>query len=279
MGSDGEKRSRAPPVDRSDWLKAGAILLVSAGHFGQFFMADDTWWSALGCPAAPVFFFLMGFAETRTVPLRWLGLGVPLTLLASWNAGWSWEAPNILLSFALIRWARPSVQALLRRHGFGGSALLVVALVAALPLADGLVEYGSEGWLWALFGLFQRAHVDGRPGTGADAGAVGDPSRVDGLAACAGPMRLVTGLVAVVVFLWQEDRVYSFSPAQHVTLGIGLVLLCAALSRFQRGPSRVQPPEPIARALHVVGRHTLEIYAIQLAASELLVKLVPGLAP
>jgi hypothetical protein len=27
-----------------------------------------------------------------------------------------------------------------------------------------------------------------------------------------------------------------------------------------------------------IGRHTLEIYAVQLAASELIIKLVPGLA-
>jgi len=271
--------SPRPLVDGTDWLKAGAILLVSVGHFGQFFMEDDTWWSAIGCLAAPFFFFLMGFAQTRTVPPRWIGLGVLLTLLASWNAGWSWEAPNILLSFALIRWARPPVQALLRRHGWGGSALLVVALVAALPVAESVVEYGSEGWLWALFGLFQRAHVDGRPATGADAGAVGDSSRVDRLAGCAGPMRLVASLVAAVVFLWQENRVYSFSAAQLATLALGLGLLCAGLCRFRRGASRLQPPEPVAGALRFVGRHTLEIYAIQLAASELLVKLVPGLAP
>jgi hypothetical protein len=221
----------------------------------------------------------MGFAQTRTVPLRWIGLGVLLTLLSSWNAGWSWEAPNILLSFALIRWARPPVQALLRRHGWGGSALLVVALVAALPVAESVVEYGSEGWLWALFGLFQRAHVDGRPAAGADAGAVGDSSRVDRLAGCAGTMRLVASLVAAAVFLWQENRVYSFSAAQFATLALGLGLLCAGLCRYRRGPSRVQPPEPVAGALRFVGRHTLEIYAIQLAASELHVKLVPDLAP
>jgi hypothetical protein len=271
--------SARPPVDGTDWLKAGAILLVSAGHFGQFFMEDDTWWSAIGCLAAPVFFFLIGFAQTRTVPLRWMGLGVLLTLLASWNAGWRWEAPNILLSFALIRWARPLVQALLRRSGWGGSALLVLALVAMLPMAEWVVEYGSEGWLWALFGLFQRAHVDGTAGAGAEDGAVGDPSRVDGLARCAGPMRLVSALVAAIVFLWQEDRLYSFSSAQFATLALGLGLLCAGLCRFRRGPSRVQPPEPVAGALRFVGRHTLEIYAIQLAASELIVKLVPGLAP
>ncbi len=33
-----------------------------------------------------MFFFLMGYAQTRTVPLRWIWLGVILTLLESWNA-------------------------------------------------------------------------------------------------------------------------------------------------------------------------------------------------
>jgi hypothetical protein len=89
----------------------------------------------------------------------------------------------------------------------------------------------------------------------------------------------VVSLVAAVVFVWQENRVYFFSPAQLATLALGTGLLCAGLCRYRRGPSRVQPPEPFAGALRVVGRHTLEIYAIQLAASELLVKLVPGLAP
>jgi len=46
-----------------------------------------------------------------------------------------------------------------------------------------------------------------------------------------------------------------------------------------RGPSCIQPPAAIAGALRFIGRHTLEIYAIQLAGSELLVKLVPNLAP
>jgi hypothetical protein len=52
-----------------------------------------------------------------------------------------------------------------------------------------------------------------------------------------------------------------------------------SLSLFRRGPSRVQPPEPVAGTLRFIGRHTLEIYAIQLAGSELLVKFVPDLSP
>ena len=127
-------RSTSMPhaVDNTDWLKTAAIILVLVDHFGYFFMEDDRWWSVFGRLAAPTFFFLMGYAETRTVPLHWIGLGVILTLLDSWNADWTWVAPNILLSFAFIRIARPHVQRLVQRYGWAAFALLVCGLFAVL---------------------------------------------------------------------------------------------------------------------------------------------------
>src|SRR6516164_9850641 len=102
-------RSGTPPhaVDNTDWLKTAAIIFVSAGHLGFFFMEDELWWSVFGRFAAPPFFFLVGYAQSRSIPLHWIGIGVILTLLESWNADWTWVAPNILLSFVLIRIARP----------------------------------------------------------------------------------------------------------------------------------------------------------------------------
>jgi hypothetical protein len=122
-------------VDNTDWLKTAAIILVAVDHFGHFFMQDDRWWSVFGRLAAPTFFFLLGYAQTRTVPFHWIWLGVILTLLESWNANWTWVAPNILLSFALIRCARPYVQILLQRHGWAAFVLLVSALLAVLSIA------------------------------------------------------------------------------------------------------------------------------------------------
>ena len=105
-------------VDNTDWLKTAAILLVAVDHFGYFFMENYDWWSVFGRLAAPSFFFLLGYAQTRTVPLHWIWLGVILTMLDSWNTSWTWVAPNILFSFALIRIARPSVQILMQHHGW-----------------------------------------------------------------------------------------------------------------------------------------------------------------
>src|SRR6516164_3885759 len=134
--SHGARRSPSPAVDNADWLKTAAIISVSVGHFGYFFIEDDSWWSVFGRIAAPTFFFLMGYAKTRTVPLRWIGLGVILTLLESWNAEWTWVAPNILLSLALIRIARPYAKILVQRNGWGGLVLVVLGLSAALPIAS-----------------------------------------------------------------------------------------------------------------------------------------------
>jgi hypothetical protein len=266
-------------VDNADWLKTVAIISVSVGHFGHFFVEDDRWWSVFGRLAAPTFFFLMGYAQTRTVPLRWIWLGVILTLLESWNAKWTWVAPNILLSLALVRCARPYVQILLQRHGWTVFAVLVSVLFAVLSIAGRIVDYGSEGWLWALFGLCQRRYVDSRSAADVHGRA---PSPAPPAAATkenAGPMRLLACLSAVVAYVWQEQSEYAFPQIPFAVFIFGIGVWSASLCLFLRGSSRIQPPEAMTGALRFIGRHTLEIYAIQLAGSELLVKLVPDLAP
>jgi peptidoglycan/LPS O-acetylase OafA/YrhL len=265
-------------VDSADWLKTAAIILVSVGHFGHFFVEDDHWWSVFGRPAAPMFFFLMGYAQSRTVPFRWIWLGVILTLLESWNADWTWVAPNILLSFALIRMARPYVQDRVQHHGWAAFALLVFALIAVQPIAEKMVDYGAEGWLWALFGLYQRMYADGRAATGVDGSAQILAPPAQAMKQNVAIMRLLACFVAAVFYVWQEQKEFSFPPIQFTVVILGIGVLSASLSLFRRGPSRIQPPEPVARTLCFIGRHTLEIYAIQLAGSELLVKFVPDLS-
>ena len=266
--------TRTPPVDNTDWLKTAAIIAVAIGHFGHFFMENDHWWAVFGRVAAPAFFFLQGYAESRTIPLNWIWLGVILTLLDSWNADWRWVAPNILLSYVLIRLARPYVQSFVQHRGWVAVALLVSALLAVLPLVGKIVDYGVEGWLWALFGLYQRRY--GRSAVSATQVA-SPPTR--GMKENFGLMRLLVCCVAAVVYIWQEQKEFMFSPIQLAVVILLVGVMSLGLCLFVRGKSPIQPPEPVARVLHFIGRHTLEIYAIQLAGSELLVKLVPALAP
>ena len=158
-------------VDNTDWLKTAAIILVTVDHIGYFFIDQDEWWSVVGRLAAPIFFFLIGYSQTRAVPLLWIGLGVILTLLDSSNHNWTWVAPNILLSFALIRLGRPYAQGFVQRHRWLAFAVLTCMLLALLLPAAKMVDYGAEGWLWALFGLFQRMYVDGKSANGVNGAA------------------------------------------------------------------------------------------------------------
>ncbi len=274
------RRSAYAPraVDNTDWLKTAAIILVLVDHIGHFFLENDLWWSVFGRLAAPMFFFLLGYGQGRTVPLNWIWLGVILTLLNSWNADWDWVTPNILLSLAFIRLVRPHVQILLQRHGWLAFALLVCALVAISPAATNIVEYGSGGWLWALFGLCQRMYLDGRSAAvnGAAQSATAPGSATTETADL---MRLLACLAAAVVYIWQEQREYLFPEMHLLALVLGVGLLSCTLYLFRRGASRIQPPQPLADALRFVGRRTLEIYAVQLAGFELIAGLLPDLAP
>jgi len=265
-------------VDNTDWLKTVAIILVSVDHVGYFFIEDDRWWSAFGRLAGPPFFFLMGYSQTRTVPFHWVWLGIILTLLEMWNSDWTLVTPNILFSLALIRFARPHVQLLLRRHCWAAFVLLVSVLVALLPMAAKIVDYGSEGWLWALFGLCQRMHADGRSAADVDGSAQTTAPPAEAITKNVGLMRLVACLVAAVVYVRQEQIEFSFPRIHLVAVILGVSVLAASLFLFRRGPSRIQPPRAMASALRFIGRHTLEIYAIQLAGFELIEKLVPDLA-
>ena len=277
---DSPPNNHVPPaVDNCDWLKTAAIMMVAVGHTGYFFIDEAEWWSVFGRLAAPTFFFLMGYARSRTIPLKWIWLGVILTLLDSWNNDWEWMALNILFSLALIRLVRPWVLSRLQHYGWVAFAFMVVMLMVLLPVAGEVVDYGAEGWLWALFGLCQRMYVDGRTAaTTSGADQTANPA-----AALMTPhwrwMRLPACAVAAVVYIWQEQLEFYFSDFQLAAVILGVSALSIGLLLFVRAPSRIQPPEPFARALRFLGRHTLEIYVIQLAGSEIIINVLPDLAP
>ncbi len=275
ISSEIKTMSGPPAIDTTDWLKTAAIILVFVDHTGYFFIENNEWWSTFGRLAAPLFFFLLGYAQTRTVPLNWIWLGIILTLLDSWNTDWAWVAPNILISLAFIRIGRPYVQTLVQNHGWRAFALLVFVLIVALPLTTDLVDYGAEGWLWALFGLCQRLYVDSRSVTGGAGAAHGQASSSPVMTKHLGVIRLLACFAAAFVYVWQEQMEFLFSQVNFAVFVLGMGALSLSLCFFKRGPSRLQPPELIAGAMHFIGRHTLEIYAIQLAASELIVGLMP----
>jgi hypothetical protein len=136
-----------------------------------------------------------------------------------------------------------------------------------------IVDYGAEGWLWALFGLSQRIYVDDKSVINLNGTAqISAPlnTRREHL----GLMRLLACLITAAAYVWREQIEFDFSQLQFVVFILGMGILSLQLCLFQRGPTRIQPPKLIAGALGFIGRHTLEIYAIELAGFELIVKLL-----
>jgi hypothetical protein len=133
-------------------------------------------------------------------------------------------APNILFSLALIRVSRPYALDLLQRYVWLAFALLIAVFLSALPVAGELVEYGAEGWLWALFGLCQRMYVDGRSLARVDETGQYQATSADGKTQVWKRMRLLACPIVVVIYVWQEQIEFLFSQAQLavITLIVGV---------------------------------------------------------
>lgn len=241
--------ARAPAVTTTDWWKIAAIVVMLVDHVGLYLFPEDNWWRVIGRATAPIFFFLVGFARTRSVPWTWLAFGAILTAIdiarAEGPADWT---VNILFNFALIRWALPHLDRFL-----GDDRLRLVVLLGLLaglvPVIGDRLEYGTEGWLWALLGLYQRRALED-PGPGA-------ASTRNAVAALAGLVYIVTEFF---------DFEFGVSEAFVLTAIVGVETVL--LANFTREISRHQPPAALRPAIGFLGRHTLELYALHLLAFE-----------
>jgi len=263
-----ESRVTRSQVDNTDLLKATAILLVAIDHFAIYFVDTqplENWLEVLGRLAAPVFFFLIGFATSRTVPISWLVLGCTLTVFGAWGDDWDWGPGSILFSFALFRFMRPYIRKIVCESWIGTFVLIVsLPAASAIPEISHYVEPlaldGASGWLWALLGLCQREYVEAQ----------------DSNKWYFALFRWLILPITVSVFWLQiADSYIEFTTIQMGALAISFTILALVLVRFKRAPSRWQPRTMAAHSLRLLGHNTLEIYAAQLIISPIVLKIWP----
>ncbi len=242
-------------VGTTDVLKCVGVVALLVDHYGLFFSPDELWWRVAGRVAAPVFFFLIGYARPHPVPRAWIAFGIALTALDAFTSydaedGFNDVSLNILLNFALLRAAvLPFVERHVLRRPLALAAFVAACVILMSP--SGLVlEYGTEGWLFALFGLAHRAVRDGE-------GALA-------------PTRTALALVAALAYTLREVRDYALDAGQSAILAGLMLALTAALLAFRRLALPAQPPEPAAALLRFCGRYSLEIYAVTLFAMQFL---------
>jgi TraX protein len=244
-------RSAAGAVTTIDLWKLAGILAFLVDHYGLFFYPDDNWWRLFGRIAAPIFFFLIGFAKSRTVPPSWLVLGGILTAADYLTSeGLHDTTVNILINFALLRFALPMVEAHVMPRPTRLAAL-AIASAALIPWLDPILEYGGEGWLWALLGLGHRLLLE-------RGGALAFWRR-DALA-----------LAAAGAYVVREISDYGFDLFQGLLLAVVIGRLVSLMLEFRRAEIEGQLPRQIAEPLVFLGRRSLKIYAISLLIMQLL---------
>ncbi len=245
--------SHAPiRVSSTDWLKIAGVVAFIADHIGLYFVDDPDLLRTIGRLAAPIFFFFIGFARSRDIPLSWIVIGSLLTFADFWSDPDEDVVLNILINFAFVRFGLRIVDA----YASGPLGLAGVALicVAALPFAGSIIEYGAEGWLWALVGYAQRSWRDG------DARFYW--------------ARLGFAALAAGVYAYTEILDHELSAGHDISLIAALVSLACLLLLFQRRPSPVQPPAFMVPAVQFVSRYSLEIYALSVVGMQVVANVI-----
>ena len=227
-----------------DLLKALAIVLMVIDHIGYFFFPENMWWRIVGRLCVPIWFFLIGYAQTREIPkLFWIA-GVVVVLSAVVSGEYVFPMTII---FALI-FARMSVDWMFARatrnlEAFAGMFFLLF-LMSGPTLV--FVEYATLGFLFTLFGAFRRNKE-----------IVTAPRWVL-------PAFVVASAVAYI--LVQSVLLPTLTLGQLLLFIVGMIVVCTLLYRFMpkvyEGLSVASFP-PVA-FVQFLGRRTLEIYVLHL---------------
>lgn len=137
-----------------DLLKTVAIILTVVDHVGHFFYPEEMWFRTIGRLCLPLWFFLIGYANTTQVPKSfWVG-GIIL-VISSLVAGQYLLPLNILFTMAFLRIYRAGVL----RHSLASPEALrgmfLILFFLGFPTAI-LMEYGALAMLMVLVGFMAR---------------------------------------------------------------------------------------------------------------------------
>lgn len=227
-----------------DLLKSLALILMVADHIGYFLLPEMEWFRVIGRLSVPIWFFLIGFANTRQVQTT-IWLGALVVLVSTIVAGEYIIPVNILFSLALARLLidRIMAGALQSYEAFAGMFFLLFFLSVPTMV---LFEYGTMGFMFAVLG-YMRRHKEGLT--------------IHPLA--------MFGFVAAISFYYAVISgllIPKLDGAQMLFLFAGVFSLSGLLFIFRDLEFKAIPAafNSALLPLKVMGRHSLYIYVVHL---------------
>lgn len=137
-----------------DLLKTLAVVLMVADHAGAYFFPDEPWFRVLGRLCVPIWFFLIGYAESREIPKSfWIGTGV--LMISAFVIGQPFLPLPILVTFALGRYCIDGVMHRALRTPETLAGMFFILALSSFHSAV-LSEYGTLGLLLMMYGYICR---------------------------------------------------------------------------------------------------------------------------
>lgn len=248
---DMTRQSRFPEVLTSyDAWKSLALLLMIIDHAGFLLFPDADWMRAIGRLCVPIWFFLIGYARTRDVPMLWIMAAI-LVDLPDPLIGLTILPLNILFTLLFIRLSLDPLVRIMRArpHYFW---MIVVLLVVLAPVTNMLFEYGTYAFLLAILGLSVRK-----------------PRLFKGLLRATRADRFFWPVVGVGFFIWQS-LLFGFHWPLMLVFGVGMVAVLRGLSRFEPFTYAYDTRQWQVTLMMLCGRYSLEIYVLHLVIFKLL---------
>lgn len=228
-----------------DLLKTLALVTMVIDHLGYFFYPEERWFRVIGRVSAPIWFYLIGYADTRKVqPAIWVG-GVLVILSRIITSQYLFPI-DILFALGVCRLAIDEImkRALRNHEAFWGMFLLLFFLT--LP-SFMLIEYGTLGPMFCMIG-FMRRHKD--------------EIKIS--------LPLLSAFIAACFFSYFIMHLLMLpfmNPWQLAVFAAEMVILALLLFFFTPGTwprlTRLAGPV-IAPVVRLTGRRTLELYVIHL---------------
>lgn len=216
-------------------------------HVGFHFFPDEMWFRVAGRICLPMWFFLIGYANT-TESTKEMWFGGTLLLLSSMVAGQFFLPLNILFTMILFRRARRKGYMRCLVSGEALRGMFFLCLVLSYPSAA-LFEYGTPAFLFVIFGFIVR-HKDQ---------IVEDISLFH--------LKLFAGLSFFSFFVIQGIYMPSINYPQAGVMLLGYIVTAVLLwyfrpITFENAPKYMA--NTIIKTLQFIGRHTLLIYVAHL---------------
>lgn len=227
-----------------DLLKALAIVLMFADHVGYFLFPDEMWFRVAGRFSAPIWFFLIGHAETRAIP-RSFWIAGALVWFSTIAAGEYMFPVTVIATLIAARlsidWIM--VRALRSREALAGMFFLLFFM--GIPTLI-FFEYGTSIFLFSMVGYMvahrKRFQI---------------------------PVSVLLAFTAASAFshvLIQGALMPSLATDQFLTLCAGMAVLGGVFLVFRLVVLPWSVPAVLRQPIQFLGRRTLEIYVMHLIA-------------